>query len=86
MTASGFTRAAGKISQWCRQHRNDPIEEQHGTLCQKLRGHNAYHGITGNSPSLWRFREEVKRLLAEMALSPQTRALRLRRKQALADR
>ena len=61
-SASQFTRAVRKISHWCRQHRHDPIEEQYRTLCQKLRGHNAYYGITGNSPSLWRFREEVKRL------------------------
>ncbi len=61
-SASRFTRAVRKISHWCRRHRHDPIEEQYRTLCQKLRGHNAYYGITGNSPSLWRFREEVKRL------------------------
>jgi group II intron reverse transcriptase/maturase len=60
-SASRFTRAVRTIAHWCRQHRHDPIEEQHHTLCQKLRGHNAYYGITGNSPSLWRFREEVKR-------------------------
>ncbi|GJL56859.1 MAG: group II intron reverse transcriptase/maturase [Nitrospirales bacterium] len=61
-SASRFTRAVKKISQWCRQHRHDPIEGQYRTLCQKLRGHTAYYRITGNSPSLWRFREEMKRL------------------------
>ena len=31
-------------------------------LCQKLRGHAAYYGITGNSPSLARFHYEVLRV------------------------
>ena len=31
-------------------------------LSQKLRGHYAYYGITGNSYSLSRFREEVGRI------------------------
>jgi group II intron reverse transcriptase/maturase len=60
--ASRFTRAVRTIAHWCRLHRHDPIAEQHQTLCQKLRGHYAYYGITGNSIALSRFREEVKRL------------------------
>jgi group II intron reverse transcriptase/maturase len=57
--ASRFTRAVKTISQWCRNHRHDSIAEQHAVLCQKLRGHAAYYGITGNSPALSRFRYEV---------------------------
>ncbi len=57
--ASRFTRAVRTISQWCRAHRHDPIAEQHAVLCQKLRGHAGYYGITGNSPSLARFYHEV---------------------------
>jgi group II intron reverse transcriptase/maturase len=60
--ASRFTRAVRTIAHWCRLHRHRPIPEQHQTLCQKLRGHCAYYGITGNSIALSRFREEVKRL------------------------
>ena len=60
--ASRFTRAVRTISHWCRQHRHDPIEEQHAVLCQKLRGHAAYYGITGNSPALSRFHYEVLRV------------------------
>jgi len=59
-SASRFTRAVRKVATWCRLHRHDPIEVQHRALSQKLRGHNAYYGITGNSTSLSRFREEVK--------------------------
>ena len=57
--ASRFTRAVRTISQWCRQHRHNPIAEQHKVLCQKLRGHAAYYGITGNSPALSRFHYAV---------------------------
>jgi len=57
--ASRFTRAVRTISQWCRLHRHEPIGVQHTVLCQKLRGHAAYYGITGNSPALARFRHEV---------------------------
>jgi len=60
--ASRFTRAVRTVAQWCRNHRHRPIPEQHQTLCQKLRGHYAYYGITGNSIALARFREEVRRL------------------------
>jgi hypothetical protein len=57
--ASRFTRAVRTIAQWCRQHRHDPIKAQHAVLCQKLRAHAGYYGITGNSPSLSRFYHEV---------------------------
>jgi RNA-directed DNA polymerase len=60
--ASRFTRAVKTINQWCRQHRHDPINEQHKTLCQKLRGHAGYYGIVGNSPALSRFYHEVLRI------------------------
>ncbi len=57
--ANRLTRAVRTMTQWCRLHRHDPIEDQHKTLCQKLQGHAAYYGITGNSPALARFRHEV---------------------------
>jgi group II intron reverse transcriptase/maturase len=60
--ASRFTRAVKTIAQWCRFHRHDPIAEQHKVLCQKLRGHAAYYGITGNSPALACFRHEVRKV------------------------
>jgi RNA-directed DNA polymerase len=60
--ASRFTRAVRTIAQWCRFHRHDPIDEQHATLCRKLRGHYAYYGITGNGFAIARFRFEVLRL------------------------
>ena len=60
--ASRLRRAIGTIAQWCRFHRHRPVPEQHQTLSQKLRGHCAYYGITGNYEGLRRFRDAVQRL------------------------
>jgi len=60
--ASRFTRAVRTIARWCRLNRHLPIGRQHEILSQKLRGHYAYYGITGNSVALSRFREEVRRV------------------------
>lgn len=61
-TAKGrFSRALKAVGQWCQKNRHLPISEQHRTLCLKLKGHNAYFGITGNSDALSRFRWEVVR-------------------------
>lgn len=49
-----FTRTLRAVSEWCRRNRHGPIAEQHATLSQKLRGHYAYYGITGNSAALSR--------------------------------
>jgi len=59
---SRFTRAVRTIAHWCRLNRHRPIGQQHEILSQKLRGHYAYYGITGNSVALSRFREEVRRV------------------------
>src|SRR6202042_3599253 len=53
---SRFSRGLKSVSQWCRFNRHLPMAAQHHTLCQKLRGHFAYYGITGNSVALSRFR------------------------------
>jgi len=50
-----LTRAVQKIRCWCRANRHEPLAEQHAKLCQKIRGHYAYFGITGNGKSLRTF-------------------------------
>lgn len=60
--SSRFRRAIKRIAQWCRKNLHEPLEEQHRTLGQKLLGHYAYYGITGNGQGLNRFLLEVKRL------------------------
>ncbi len=55
-SGSRFRRGLKALSEWCRHNRHRPIEDQHRTLSQKLVGHFAYYGITGNSMALTRFR------------------------------
>jgi hypothetical protein len=59
---SRFSRGLKAISQWCRKNRHEPIADQRRALSQKLTGHYAYYGITGNSHSLGRFRTAVIRV------------------------
>jgi RNA-directed DNA polymerase len=47
-----LSRAVRNIAEWCRAHRHRPICEQHAILSQKVRGHYAYYGITGNARAL----------------------------------
>jgi hypothetical protein len=59
--ASRFSRAVRSIDSWCRDHRHISISEQQQKLNEKLRGHYAYYGVTGNSGALSRFLWEVER-------------------------
>ena len=59
---SRFSRVVKTITTWCRVHRHDPVAEQHRVLSQKLRGHDAYYGITGNFRMLRQLRFVVSRL------------------------
>jgi RNA-directed DNA polymerase len=54
-------RGLKRIAEWCRRNRHRPIADQHKELCQKLRGHFAYYGITGNDLWLRKFRQGAKR-------------------------
>jgi group II intron reverse transcriptase/maturase len=65
-TASGrLSRAMRSVAQWCRLNRHRPIVEQQQALSQKLRGHFAYYGITGNGHALSAFRTAVERCWRE---------------------
>lgn len=59
--SSRFGRAVQSIAQWCRQNRHQPVAEQQKILNQKIRGHCAYYGLTGNGRALGRFHYEVRR-------------------------
>lgn len=50
--SSRLSRARHRLSMWCRDNRHLPISEQHEALVRKLRGHDAYYGVTGNSRRL----------------------------------
>jgi RNA-directed DNA polymerase len=60
--ASRLRRALGTIADGCKRHRHQRIEEQHRKLSQKLQGHFAYYGITGNAAAPSGFRNEVQGL------------------------
>ena len=59
---SRLKRAPRALLDWCRQNLHQPIAEQHQTLKQKLQGHYAYYGITGNFPSLQEFLDEARKI------------------------
>jgi group II intron reverse transcriptase/maturase len=52
-----LSRALKKIGDWCRRKRHQSIREQWCKLRQKLQGHYAYYGITGNIGGLAAFYE-----------------------------
>ena len=56
-----FRRAVRGLWEWCRDHRHWPLAIQHRLLSAKLRGHDAYYGMTGNGLRLAALRYEVTR-------------------------
>lgn len=59
---SRFSRGLWSLKAWFLKNLHLDKAAQHQTLCQKLRGHFAYYGITGNSVALSRFRWSAVRL------------------------
>jgi RNA-directed DNA polymerase len=60
--AKRLRRALGRVSEWCRVHRHDPLPAQREMLEKKLNGHYQYYGITGNIRSLRRLYNQVPRV------------------------
>lgn len=60
--SSRLSRAIMRIGVWLRSHCHWPVVQQHKILGQKLVGHYAYYGITGNYSRLAAFRGAVQRL------------------------
>ena len=62
-TAAGrFRRTLSKIREWGWKHRHLSMKEQQRELNERLRGHDAYFGVTGNHHMLSRLRWEVAKL------------------------
>ena len=59
--ADRFSRAVRSIDSWCQANRHLPLSHQQQKLNEKLRGHYAYYGVTGNGSALSRLRHEVER-------------------------
>lgn len=53
--------ALGRVGDWCKQHRHDPVRDQHRELSAKVSGHYQYYGIRGNYRMLVAFRYCVER-------------------------
>lgn len=53
--SSRLTRALNAIREWCRDHRHEPLRDQHAALSAKIRGHFMYFGNPGNMDRLWEF-------------------------------
>lgn len=47
-------RALVAIAAWCRQHRHDPVREQHRGLSRRLQGHFNYFAVRENNRAVWR--------------------------------
>jgi len=56
---SRFNRGLKDLGQWLRKERHRTLADQHRALSQKLRGHFAYYGITGNAAALNRFQRRA---------------------------
>jgi len=59
---SRFSRTLRRINRWCRDNRHKSVAEQLKVLNQKLRGHDAYYGVTGNGNALRHLRRMVERI------------------------
>lgn len=57
-----FARALRAIDEKCRRMRTEPLADQHRQLSQKLKGHYAYFGISGNSRRLAALQYEARRI------------------------
>ena len=74
--AKRFRRGLKAISDWCKQHRHDPVSEQQKILNAKLRGHYQYYGRPTNFRGIKQFYRRVRRIWREW-LSRRTRGKRL---------
>ncbi len=54
-------RSLKAVSQWCRCHMHDPVEDQRQALNKKLEGHYQYYGVSTNYRSLVKYFRAVCR-------------------------
>lgn len=52
-------RTVTALVTYCERHRHAPLATQHRALSRMLTGHYAYFGLTNNTHSLWRVRDEA---------------------------
>ena len=52
-------RKLKELRQEMKRRRHEPLRDQQRWLAAVSRGHYAYYGVTGNSPSLWQFHRQL---------------------------
>jgi group II intron reverse transcriptase/maturase len=57
---SRLARALLAIKEWCRTNRHRPVPDQQKRLSEKMIGHYAYYGITGNSRQVYAYADQIK--------------------------
>jgi group II intron reverse transcriptase/maturase len=55
-----FSRALGRVAEWCSENRHLPIAAQRKALAAQLRGHYGYFGIAGNYECLNDFYDRTR--------------------------
>lgn len=50
--AASLRRFLKAVTEYCRRHRHDPVQEQHAALGRRIDGHFNYFGVNGNMPAL----------------------------------
>lgn len=55
-------RSIKAVTEWCRRHRHQALEEQHRALSRKLIGHYNYFGVNGNNRALQQLRYWMTRI------------------------
>jgi RNA-directed DNA polymerase len=61
--AKKFRRSLKQVHTWCKKNRHKPIAWLCRKLSEKLNGHYAYYGVTGNYKSIVEFRYRAERIL-----------------------
>jgi len=54
-----FTRGLKRVNEWCKLHRHKPVKDQFKILMRKIRGHQAYFRVKGNSERANAFQYEA---------------------------
>jgi RNA-directed DNA polymerase len=63
--AKRLRRGLKAVTEWCKQHRHEPVSKQQKALNAKLRGHYQYYGRPTNYRSIWQFYRRVRRIWRE---------------------
>ena len=63
--AKRLRRGLKAVTDWCKQHRHEPVGHQQQALNAKLRGHYQYYGRPTNYRSIWQFYRRVRRIWRE---------------------